>query len=367
MLPILRKDEWQIIAIVVALKIVTLVFGIHSFNALEPTAPSGLGLAVWNRWDSPAYLKIAEHGYTATGGDRVWLALFPLFPWCVRAVAVLARDYLVSALIVSGVAAVVAALLLYRLTRLDASRAVAMRTVWMLLIFPSAFFLHIGYTESLFLALTLASVYAARSDRWFISGLAGALAAMSRINGLILIPTLAVEAIQQFVGGRRWQRRWLWSLMPIAGLAVYLLLNHRVTGDPLAFMRFQREQWFTTFAWPWNGMRSAFAVIEFGNNNEVAVRGVEQSLFIVLGLMCTVAAWLAMRASYATWMTLNWLLLTSLSFVKCAPRYTLVMFPIYILLARVSGNRIWASIITTWCLFSGALFIGLFVRGWWVS
>src|SRR5262249_44608492 len=177
----------------------------------------------------------------------------------------------------------------------------------------------------------------------------------------------AVEAIQQFVGGRRWQRRWLWSLMPIAGFTVYLLLNYRVNGDPLAFMRLQREQWSTTFAWPWNGMRSAFAVIEFGNNNEVAVRGVEQSLFIVLGLMCTVAAWLAVRASYATWMTLNWLLLTSLSFVKCAPRYTLVMFPIYVLLARVSGNRIWASIITTWCLLSGALFIGLFVRGWWVS
>jgi hypothetical protein len=50
-----------------------------------------------------------------------------------------------------------------------------------------------------------------------------------------------------------------------------------------------------------------------------------------------------------------------------APRYTLVMFPIYILLARIARHRIAAWIITTWCLLSAGLFIALFVRGWWVS
>ena len=50
-----------------------------------------------------------------------------------------------------------------------------------------------------------------------------------------------------------------------------------------------------------------------------------------------------------------------------APRYTLVMFPIYILLARIARHRIAAWIITAWCLLSAGLFIALFVRGWWVS
>src|SRR5437588_734028 len=45
------------------------------------------------------------------------------------------------------------------------------------------------YTESLFLLLTLVAVYAARSERWWLAGLAGGLAASSRSNGvLILIP-----------------------------------------------------------------------------------------------------------------------------------------------------------------------------------
>ena len=43
--------------------------------------------------------------------------------------------------------------------------AVAMRAAWFLLIFPTAYFLHIGYTESLFLALVLGSFLAARTDR----------------------------------------------------------------------------------------------------------------------------------------------------------------------------------------------------------
>ena len=40
-----------------------------------------------------------------------------------------------------------------------------------LLIFPTAYFLHIGYTESLFLALVLGSFLAARTDRWWLAGL----------------------------------------------------------------------------------------------------------------------------------------------------------------------------------------------------
>lgn len=37
--------------------------------------------------------------------------------------------------------------------------------VWFFLIFPNAYFLHIGYTESLTLALLLASLLSARSER----------------------------------------------------------------------------------------------------------------------------------------------------------------------------------------------------------
>jgi len=365
---IARGDECQIVAATLAVKVLILVFGIHAFNGLEPAAPSrGIGLEVSNRWDSPAYLNVAQHGYTASLPNRVQLVLFPLYPLCVRAVAILARNYLVSAFIVSGVGAATAAVLLYRLTRRNASRAVALKAVWLMLIFPSGFFLHIGYSESLFLALAIACLYAAQSDRWAISGLTGALAAMTRINGWLLVPTLATEVVQQFVSCRKWRWQWLWALMPLSGLAVYLLINYKTTGHALAFLTIQREQWSKALDWPWKGIRSSFDLIRFGNPNEAAIRGIEESLFIALGFACTIAAWFTMRMTYAIWMTLNWVLFTSVGFILCVPRYTLVMFPIYILLARIARHRIAAWIITTWCLLSAGLFIALFVRGWWVS
>jgi Gpi18-like mannosyltransferase len=224
---------------------------IFAKSALEPAAPSrGISLEVWNRWDSPAYLNIAQHGYTASLPNRAQLVLFPLYPLCVHAVAIVARNYLVSAFIVSGVGAGATALLLYRLTRLDASRAVAIRAVWLMLIFPSGFFLHIGYAESLFLALAIGCLYAAQTDRWAISGLMAAFAAMTRISGWLLIPTLATEVIQQFVTCRKWRRQWLWALMPLSGLAVYLLIN-KTTGHALAFLTIEREHWSKALDWPW--------------------------------------------------------------------------------------------------------------------
>ncbi len=48
--------------------------------------------------------------------------------------------------------------------RLDLDDELASRAVWFLYIYPTAYFLHIGYTEALFLALTLATFLAARPN-----------------------------------------------------------------------------------------------------------------------------------------------------------------------------------------------------------
>ena len=130
-----RYDERYIISLTFTIKIITLLFGVHAFNAVQEAAPGSGSLEVWNRWDSLAYLNVARHGYTNMGPDRVQLVMFPLYPFCVHAFAVIARNYLISAFVVSGVAATVAAMLLYKLTRLDNSRATALKAVWLMLIF----------------------------------------------------------------------------------------------------------------------------------------------------------------------------------------------------------------------------------------
>jgi len=161
----LPREDWIVIGWVVAIKTLLVVIGVKSYPMLwDKYAPTpNRWFALWDQWDFGYYQKIAEFGYEAKDGS---LAFYPLFPWLLRLVAYISGSYLAAGLIVSGIASVAAAVLLRRLVQLDYDSGVALRSVWFFLIFPTGYFLHVGYSESLFLALAFGSVLAARVDRW---------------------------------------------------------------------------------------------------------------------------------------------------------------------------------------------------------
>jgi len=76
-----------------------------------------------------------------------------------------------------------------------------------------------------------------------------------------------------------------------------------------------------------------------------------------------IVSWIKLRPVYAVWMTAMWFLVTSASSLQSMPRYTLTMFPIFILFAVLSRNRFWCGVITVWSLLFFALFAVLFARG----
>jgi hypothetical protein len=324
-------------------------------------------LSIWNRWDAPHYLDIARMGYVREGVEARWIVFYPLYPWLVRAASFVVRDELAAAFLVSTLASVAAGLLLYRLARLDNDEWVARASVFFMFVFPTSYFLHIGYTESLFLALALGTLLAARVRRWPLAGLLGALACMTRANGLALIPALAFEAWEEYRAcGRALRARWLYALLPAAGFGVYLLINWSVKGSSVAFLRAQDEYWYRSFAWPWDGVASSWGMFWGGTPSDAQMVGWQEFFFVILGLGLTVWAWLRMRASYAAWMTCNWLLWTCTKFVLSVPRYTLVLFPAYIIFARVSARRPTAgALIAVWSLLFLALFLMRFSQGYW--
>ena len=317
---------------------------------------------LWNRWDATHYLRLAEKGYTATGEGRNSIVFYPLYPGLVRAVAWICRSYFGAALLVSGVASIGAGILFRRLVELDQAAKVARLSVWFLFIFPTAYFLHIGYTESLFLALVLGCLLAARKQAWAVAGILGALACYTRVNGLLLGPTLLLEAWLQYRVTRRIDWRWLWIAALGLGFAGYLLLNYRVTGDPFAFTQIMEKQWYKKIAPPWFGIRDVWLRIPHFNLTE----GLHEFIFIVFSFLCTVWCWFKLRPSYALWMTLNWLLINSTTYVVSVPRYCLTLFPIFILLARTAARRPLVGHLTTAiCLLLLALFATKFAHGTW--
>src|SRR3972149_12095534 len=80
---------------------------------------------LWNQWDTKWYIEIAEHGYINTGEGRLSITFLPLYPWLIRLLATLSRDYLASALVISNVSFIFALILFYKLVRVDFSQEIA--------------------------------------------------------------------------------------------------------------------------------------------------------------------------------------------------------------------------------------------------
>jgi hypothetical protein len=360
---LLPKQDWIVGGWVIAIKLLLFYFGVKSYYVIEDKRLHGVHgwFEIWNRWDALHYLAIAQSGYKPTGVSR---AFYPLYPWLIRLLAYFNGSYLAAALIISGVASIVAAILLRRLVQLDYPAGVAMRTVWFFLIFPTAYFLHVGYTESLFVALALGSILTARTERWWAAGVLGALCWMTRPTGAVLIPTLAVEAAHQYWVRRRWNWGWLWIAIVPAGFAVYLLINWQLSGDPFAFLQTRKKSFIMSASLPWVGIQEAFRNLR-RNPNQAEMVGAQELFFIALGFVCLIASWIKLRPLYATWITGNWLLFASVTFLQSTPRYTLTLFPIFMLFALLAANRFWNALITVWSLLFLALFTIVFVRGWW--
>ena len=150
---------------------------------------SQLLVNVWYRWDTGWYLQLAAFGYIRGSGN---IAFMPLYSWLIHGLAILTGNYLLSALIISNLAALAVFFLLYEVAIFEGlgSRA-SLMVVFFFALFPTAFFLFAAYTESIFIALVLGLWLAARRKTWLLAGLLGALATLCRIQGVILSAVLA--------------------------------------------------------------------------------------------------------------------------------------------------------------------------------
>jgi Gpi18-like mannosyltransferase len=356
------------IATVLISKALLLVFASQAFLIVgeKPFNKADTFLGIWDRWDASLYLKIAQNGYTAVGDDRFLIVFFPLYPTLIAFGEIFVRDYLISAFLISALASIAAGLGLRELTRLDHSERIAQQAVLFLFIFPTSYFLHIPYTESLFLALVIGAFLAARKRLWMVTGILGGLACLTRINGLILVPALAFEVWDEFRDTRDFNRKWLFLLLVVVGFAGYLILNFTVCGDPLIFLTYQREHWYRYFRWPWEGIWETYKRIDNPKVVDAQMTGVFEILFVAIGAAATIFGWKYLRNSYRVWMVTNWLLFVSTSFVLSVPRYTLTLFPMFILMAIAA--RAYRVLNFGFCIFSVfylALFTIQFVRGMW--
>lgn len=366
-----KRSGWlnsNVIATVLITKMLILGFAVQAFQIVndQPLGSAYRFFDIWKRWDAENYLRLSEFGYSAVGDQRFLIVFFPLFPGLISLFRLVTGDYLIGAFAVSLIASIALALAFRKLVRLDHSERTAQAAVLFLFIFPTSYFLHIPYTESLFLALVIGCFYAARKPSWLVAGCLGGLACLTRINGLVLLPALAFEVWGEYRETKKLNRNWLWLGLAAGGFASYLALNYFVTGDPLMFIVHQREHWYKYLRWPNYGLWEAAKTAVNDKPEAALTRGFQELLFVFIGLFALIAGWRQLRPSYRVWMAGNWLMFVSTSFILSVPRYTLILFPLFILMAT-SALRNWPLkvLYTVWSILFLGLFITQFVRGWW--
>ncbi|MEN9935466.1 MAG: hypothetical protein RLZZ387_2045 [Chloroflexota bacterium] len=245
-----------------------------------PSAPLGawlerVVLLPLYRYDVIWYVGIAEHGYGHRPGDTAFHPLYPLL------MALLGRalggGYLLAGWLVAQLCCVAMIALLYRLVLLDHDEGVARRAAVFLIGSPLGFSFLLPYTESLLLLCIVGAIYAGRRGRWWLAGLAGAGAALTKQPGAVVLLPLLWELWQREGAGVRVGGPWR-LVRPLAGLALTPLgllgwIVYRATlgdvsfawRDPASLVGAllvtpsYESVWGEHFSWPWVNFQHALA------------------------------------------------------------------------------------------------------------
>jgi len=329
------------------------------------------------RWDSIWFQCIAHQGYTGTdtrgspwpghARNKAFRPVFlPLYPATMRLGAALGgTDYLRAGLWVSRLAllATLVMLWLYRQGTRGPQDS-PMASMVTLLSFPAGFILVSVYSESLFLALALASFLLTHRRHHAAAAVAAFLAPLTRINGLALVPALAILGWQQWRRDGERVRAFAPAFGAMLGMIAMMAFYDWQLGDPLAYLHCKAEHWGTGISWPWESLGKGLV------RAWMAVRQPELgSVYTALEPVCAALVLVAVvgLSIQRRWAEAVFTLgSASMVFVSGSlwgmPRFTIILFPVFLWLADLSKKSLLAWVVYICaCLGGQAAVLAVFV------
>lgn len=342
---------------------------------------------LWHRWDVRWFTQVAEQGYRWSPPPmQSDLAFFPLYPLGMHLVAALTPlSSYAAGLCIANVSFLVALYLLHRLVMRDVDPDAAERAVTYIALFPTALFFFAAYSEALYLACCIGCIYALRLRRWWLAGICGAAAALTRQLGMLLVVPFLIEYLDS---GRELGVHPRYSLQPLAALALipaavalFMAYLQRWFGDGLLFVRAQ-SAWQRRLEPPWEGpLVSLNHLVQLPLRLSWHTRQALQALsFIDLSFL---ALFLALLAIGATLLPRSYSLYTAavLLAILVNPatgyrqplalmsitRFEVTLFPPFIVLALLGRRRPVDRTVLALSVSLLTLFTILFVRGRWIA
>lgn len=317
-------------------------------------------------WDAPHYLGLIENMYVTEGDPRLHIVFLPFYPVVCRVLRWLTGlSAFTIAEIVSNLSLLMSGMALYRLAEPDGGVDVARRSMLLLIFSPMTYFYSIPYTESLFLLTTLLAVLFARERRWGWALLFGAMAANTRIVGIVVAIPIFWEMLRadresaatkgiddsRNVIARRVALCAVRVLPVSAGLLLYLNANYRLYGNPTQFLIYQRENWHQSFGGLANTFQYCFSnAISYDDKLYQVGVWIPQALLLVA--VPLTLFWRRKREPVrdTAYLLAYHFISFSPTWLLSGPRYLSAAYPIYPLLARIpKGKKGFALLMTGNC------------------
>lgn len=343
-------------------------------------------------FDGAQYLLIVSQGY-----QQFQQALFPLYPLLISGVGYLfGNNHLVTGLLIS-ISAFLCSLFILNAYFIHIGKK-PREIFWiflMLLVFPTSYYFHTVYTESLFLLLFSISLYAFAKKQYVLAGVSSLFTSLTRLMGIFL---MLVFFIQRFyTHKKKWTKYELITsikkmfqsfspsfvfaiIAPVMGLVLYMVYLWIVYDNPLYFVDAQSA---------FDANRTTSGIVLFP---QVIYRYVKilftvsgdmfyQALFefvICNGVLVVLFldAWKRWKhrsekkngiyVSILLFSFINIILPTLTGTLSSTTRYALMSLSFFIYMGEISSK--WIKIITAVFLFClHIIMLGLFVQGYFVG
>lgn len=337
---------------------------------------SAITVALWNdsdftlnsffshyvQWDANNYQRIADLGYAGynENGDFTTLAFFPLYSWTARMLSILLRNTYASLLTTSFICYAAGCGFLYKLCALDYGRNTAKNAVIFISVFPHGLFFGTMMNESIFFMFTVITLYFIRQHKWWLVGIFGALASLTRLAGIVLAFPALIEFIEYYnLFGKIKEKKFgevciiLFKIgspvfIMLLGTFIYLYCNYRTTGEWFKFLDYQQKYWNHHSTYFGTGVKNVFNnAFNADKPMILAAIHIPSVISIIFVLAAMVYGLRRSRSMYSIYLIIYFIVNMSVDWIISTPRYMSCALPAFIFLADFADRHKWSEPLIT--------------------
>ncbi|RLC34778.1 hypothetical protein DRH14_02215 [Candidatus Shapirobacteria bacterium] len=326
-------------------------------DGLRPT--DNMLLDAWVVWDAGWYLDIAENGYspdslnckTDGSGCEANYVFFPLYPVLIKFFGKLLGNNVFAGILFSNMCLFLSTIFLFKLSLFELGEKKSLGVVKYLFLVPVSFIFSGVFSESLFLLLLILCFYFAKTNRFFWTGSFGFLLSLCRFVGVLaFLPLIYMYFKKICFDWKKIGVDFYWLLLIPVGFVLYMYFVYLLTGDFFAHFKITM-MWVTgkQLLLPTTHLlRGLFS----GNVEEIF-----NVVYVLFFLLLFLFNFKKLKFEYILLVLLLTLVPLSTG-LQSMPRYLLVVFPLYELLARVVNKTYWDELLSVFfALLQGFLFV----------